>query len=433
MAVVLLHDGIDRREAQARAGLLGREVGVEDPGEILLLDALARVGDCNLDVIPLAQAGMTLAVMGIVAGHDPQRAAAGHGLDGIDHKVLHDPADLALVGVGRPEIGRHVVEGLDLRAVEREGGHLAHNGLELHRRADGFTALGEGQQLLGEVARAQGGLLRRAEAGAGGAVGGNVKLGEGQVAHDGRKDVVEIVGDAARQHAHRLQPRRAHQLLLQALLLGDIAENEHRADHLAVRGVDGGAAALDLAAPAVPREQSRVRGEVGDRVAPGHAGNGHLHHLVRAGVLQPADFLNRPALDLLRPPARQLGRRRIHVLDQARHVGGDDTLVHRPERDRQPFLLGRQRLLSAAHRCDVKGHADQRILVLTDPADRHVLADPDHAAIVPDDMKHLLVSIAPLFQGEPATCIHLGFFGNIKITPQDDFFIRFELPKESKA
>ncbi len=168
--------------------------------------------------------------------------------------------------------------------------------------------------------------------------------------------------------------RGAHELLLQALPLRDVAEDEHRADDLAVRGVDGREAPLDEAARARLGDEEGLGGQLGDAVA-------RDRELARDGgaallVHEDAYLGDRPADRRQRVATGERGGGRVDELHVASGVRRDHALGHGAQADRQALLLLRQRKLRLPPVGDVSDHADQLEAASPEALDRDLLAQP---------------------------------------------------------
>ena len=99
------------------------------------------------------------------ADADLQRAAARHRLHGVEREVVEHLHDLALVGLdraaGRPRNGSSTCT--PVFCVARAHGPLRSAATSVERLAHGVAALGEGQELARQVARAPAGFLRAAQ------------------------------------------------------------------------------------------------------------------------------------------------------------------------------------------------------------------------------------------------------------------------------
>ena len=132
---------------------------------------------------------------------------------------MERPAELTAVAVHWPEIVREAVIGALRRPAQRQAGDLVHDCGQVERLADGSAALGESEQLLREIAgpfRTGHGVI---EGGAGPRHDLFVQHGQREIAHDGGEEVVEIVGDAAREQPEGMQPLGAFELGFEASLL----------------------------------------------------------------------------------------------------------------------------------------------------------------------------------------------------------------------
>ena len=155
---MVLDNRIGRREPEAVAFRLGREVRIEDAFEAILRDADAFIANRDPNVIARKQVGDRRSgvwtVGEIIAAH-PQRSAIRHGLIGVHDQIRDHLADLARIDFRRPEIGAEQELASAVRAAQREADgvldEFPDRGGLLNRRA----AAGEGQELLGQIAGAQ--------------------------------------------------------------------------------------------------------------------------------------------------------------------------------------------------------------------------------------------------------------------------------------
>ena len=228
---MLAHDVEHGGEAEAGAVFLGGEEGVENLLEVLRRDAVAVVLHLELHVVAGGQRrNLALGERG-VAGAQPHvaRAALGHGLHGVDHEVLEDLQDLRAVGEDVVHAGHHLdhhlgagAGGGDARGIlqHREGGQ---------HRLHGGAALGEGEELLGQTlgghARILAVLERRVVA---------IVLRERDAAEDGGQKIVEVVRDAAGEHAKRFETVGLDEFLGGQGHLQGVAEDNDRAGNPAV-------------------------------------------------------------------------------------------------------------------------------------------------------------------------------------------------------
>ena len=84
------------------------------------------------------------------------RVPAWHGLGGVENEVLHDLGDLPPVGMGGPEVVGQLEFDFGGKSREGECSDFRDDLLERDGAEDRIAALGEGEQLLGEVAGPQG-------------------------------------------------------------------------------------------------------------------------------------------------------------------------------------------------------------------------------------------------------------------------------------
>jgi hypothetical protein len=92
--------------------------------------------------------------------------------------------------------------------------------------------------------------LVRSQARPGGRCRAGLLHGQRDVAQDRDEDVVEVVRDAPGEDADRLELLRLQQLLLDPLLVGDVAEHDDHALERAVLPSYGGRARRDASHPA---------------------------------------------------------------------------------------------------------------------------------------------------------------------------------------
>ena len=171
-----------------------------------------------------------------------------------------------------------------------------HDGVEIEHLEGQDLFSAESQELAREHGRPLRGLLDQLDVGPPGVLLG--QGGEKQVgaSADHRQEVVEVVGDAARELAHRLHLLRLPELLLELFLLREIDEDPHRACHPSPRVDEGSGGGDDVDEGAIPSPPLRLveRGDapavLGDRGVELGAlviGNGG-HRLPEHLVLVPA-------------------------------------------------------------------------------------------------------------------------------------------------
>ncbi len=231
---------------------------------MLLRDARPGVADLDAQIVAVGQRTCRNRVQVFVAHRDVHHAALGHGLHGVDHKILNDLTDLALVHLGCPEININGEVTAHLRSVQGKIGRLSHHLRQPDRRTHRLAATGERKQLLREIAGAQHPALRILQPAARRRHHLRIEHRQCEVAHHDGEQVVEIMRDAAREDTHRLKLRSAQDLAFQPGSLRDIAQHEHRADRPAVHVMDGSATPLDKTRHALPVHQHRAGRQLDD-------------------------------------------------------------------------------------------------------------------------------------------------------------------------
>ncbi len=143
---------------------------------------------------------------------DPHHPALGHGVAGVDGEV--EQSQLELVGVGqgpgrfRIEVGGDAVLRAD--GAGQQVVHALNQAVDVHRLQRQPLRARKGQQLPRQLGGAVRGLVRVLRQARDFLVLGPA-LDELQVAIDDGEQVVEVVGDAAGELAHRLHLLRLHQ------------------------------------------------------------------------------------------------------------------------------------------------------------------------------------------------------------------------------
>ena len=346
VALVPFHDGIHGGETEAAALLLGGEVGVEDLRQMLRLDARAGVGHGNADVIP---------------GHGTAGATRWPGVSLRARMRMIPPSGMAWTALMTRFCTTWPIWPLSASAGQRSAGksysHFTREPCRANsatsrddlrqpdRGADRIAALGEGEQLLGQVPRPQGGPLGLPQVVLDLGQLPGVEQGQGDVAHDHRQDVVEVVGDAAGEDADRFQLRGAR------------ASPPRAARARSRRGIPApcrsgrcpprGSGRSTLR-PGAPRRRGR-RGACaaadGDMVS-------SCSTRANGPALKPRSRAPPPGWQISRsgrPTAAassqsdQLHGGAVHELHHAPGVRGDHALGHRAQRHRQPLLFLRQR------------------------------------------------------------------------------------------
>ena len=221
MPVGLGDDPVDGGQPQPSPGAL--RLGGEERLEHVLGDVGGHSGAAIADPQPhvaaklcLGPPGDSFVVHGDVAGVDGQRAAAGHGVAGVDGEVHQHLLQLARIGHHRTQVTAGQDDQLDMLA-DGPDQHLLHPGNDLvqveNLRSHHLPA-GESEQLVREAGRPFGGQLDLPDVAAGRFPAlGPVRVGRASsssetkvsVVDDHGEEVVEVMRDPAGQLAEVLQ------------------------------------------------------------------------------------------------------------------------------------------------------------------------------------------------------------------------------------
>jgi len=147
-----------------------------------------------------------------------------HGVAGVDTQVEQHLVDLRGIGVQPPQFRRDLHAHLDVlgEGAADEAAELLHQASEIDDLAVAIEAAGEGQHLA-DQAGAAGGARRHHIKQRPVFLGTAAELEQVGRHGDGRQHVVEVVRDAAGEHADAAHPLRMQKLVFEALLLGDVA------------------------------------------------------------------------------------------------------------------------------------------------------------------------------------------------------------------
>lgn len=247
MSVDLLDDTVDGRETEAGAFALffGGEEGLEDAFLGFGVDAGAGVLEAEdkvgLGVHVVREEKLRLIHFAAYHG-ELHLSAVRHGVAGVCGEVDEDlleggPVDVyENRGVGEAEVVLDVFRDEATQDFLHVAGDL--DGVE-HLRLEVFVSPGEGEELLGEVGGAFGGL---ADLGDELAVGVAVfdlvddEVGEGE---DDGEDVVEVVGDASGEASDGFHLLGLEEVLLEASQVGDVSLDDDVVGDLAFGAMDG--------------------------------------------------------------------------------------------------------------------------------------------------------------------------------------------------
>ena len=240
-AAALLDDSVDGREPEAGPLRLGGEKGLEEVGLDLLAHPGPSVAHRQYRVDPRLRksqpVGFPFAQI-YACRPDDEAAPLRHRLPGIDHQVHDHLLDLARIGFQPHRVPAELGDQLDVLPDQ-----AAQHGLEVgddavqvqHLRLEHLPAA-ERQELAREGGRPDPGAPDLLDFPPHRVAVADSLLQELAVAGDRRQQVVEIVGDAARQPPHRFHLLRLAELLLalaERLLRtpagGDVGDDGHDA------------------------------------------------------------------------------------------------------------------------------------------------------------------------------------------------------------
>ena len=149
---------------------------------------------------------------------DGDHSALRHRFPRIQDQVPDDLSDLPGVHLRRPEIlGQGEFTPHPGTAHGQADGFLDHSG-QAGRLPDRRASVGKGDELLGQAAGRQGGLLRLLQTVRQLLAGRDERLGQFEVEEDHREQIVEIMGNASRQN-----PRGLQLVQNETILLGPLA------------------------------------------------------------------------------------------------------------------------------------------------------------------------------------------------------------------
>ena len=238
------HDALDGRQPESAARRLGREERIEDARQGLGVHAHAVVSHFQPDVVAGGEAehaglvcrGGLADPQGSRAGRHPDATFAGaDGVRGVGQQVHHHLPQLRRIAGHHRQVPREVEGHADVLRDDRSEQFVDFLGerFELHRQHDEPAAPGVGEHLRRELAGAQRRTFDALDMGPPRGAGRQIGERETGFPEHADQQVVEVVGDAARQHAEALEPLRLLDSLVEqpALPLGPLP-----LDHLVPEG-----------------------------------------------------------------------------------------------------------------------------------------------------------------------------------------------------
>ena len=221
--------------------------------------------------------------------------ADGRGVHGIGQQLVKKLVKLFGVGVDRRERFGPVEPVRHVGILEDEPGGLAHQRLQRERLLHGQAAARKGEKLTRQVFRPQARFFRVLQTAQGGVAGGEEDFRQGKVAQDDGEEIVEIVRDAAGKLPEGFLFAELEEFLFGALALGDVAEDEHRAQDLIVLVPDGrgGSGHGELQTGGRAQEHLAGKRQV-TRCAVGQRADNRVAHGAAAGFLQKLDVFFQP-------------------------------------------------------------------------------------------------------------------------------------------
>ena len=168
------------------------------------------------------------------------------------------------------------------------------------------------------------------------------------VAQDRREDIVEVVGDAARQQAKRLQPGCLRVFRLNPERVGDVAEGQDHADHPSFQIAQRCGAFLDRPFAQIARDENRRSAGAKIRGAARQGRDRHVAGLARLRLETSKHHSEVLAHGLLLRPAGQRFRNAVDQEDGSVQIRRHDAVADAAQRHRQALLFLRERLLGPA-------------------------------------------------------------------------------------
>ena len=162
---------------------------------------------------------------------DRHGASRRHRLDRIDDQVVDDLAYLSRIDLGAAQIFREPQLALYIRSAYGQSGGVPDDGLEADQFFYRLSAFGERKQLLRQVLCPHACRLDLIEPRFNAFAFTRLHFGQGNIGEDCSKEVIEVVGDPAREQADALQfldPRfKPAALFLLSAQLDDLPDRVH--------------------------------------------------------------------------------------------------------------------------------------------------------------------------------------------------------------
>ena len=255
-AAGLLGETVDHAqpEAGAAADSLGGEERLEHPVADIGGDSVTGVGDRDhheLSALHLAIVGRIDFIANDIGGLERKLAAAGHGIARIDGEIDDRGRKLRRIGQSRPRIVGKGRDDFDVFAQDRleQLGGVDDHAVDVDLARLQRLAAREGQKLGGDLGATRGRIVD--ELGNRGEMGlvRHAFLKDLDRPGDDGEDVVEVMGDAARELADRIHLLGLTQPLLGLVLLGQVGGGSAIAHETTVGGEDRPAVDADMMMP----------------------------------------------------------------------------------------------------------------------------------------------------------------------------------------
>ena len=232
-AAALLDHAVDGGEAQAGAFplFLGSKKRFEDARLSFLIHAHSGVADGEEHVGSGCDDRTQVAVVAIELGVrslDQQAAAVGHGVARVDREIHDDLFDLAGIGANGAKIWREAEDELDIFANEagNELDDILDDGVEIEDARLEDLHAAESEKLASQGGGAVGGAVDLFDFARGGVRRRQDIHQQLGVALDDHEEIVEVVGDAAREAAHGLHFLGLAELFFELMAFADVLRDD---------------------------------------------------------------------------------------------------------------------------------------------------------------------------------------------------------------